>query len=353
MDVPENTTSARTSRPYDPLPLRREPALHGVVVCDSAMLDAVNRLRRAAPAPVNVLLLGETGTGKDALAALLHQLSPRASRPFVRVNCANLPEPLFESELFGHEAGAFTGAAGRRIGLLEAADGGTVFLDEVGELNLTLQAKLLRVVESCEIARVGGALPRRIDVRFVAATNRLLEAEVAAGAFRRDLYHRLNCFTVTLPPLRARPSDIEPLATYFVRAACERFGLPRATLSEACLAALVAHPWTGNVRELRNTLERALLMADGPVLEPRDLELDARVDAPLGNLELGAADQPVPPAAPGRRSALSRDVLARTLALCGGNQTRAAAILGVPRRSMVRLIQQLGLPRPRKAGAGR
>jgi hypothetical protein len=250
---------ARMTGDLGPLLTREAPVEldRGTVVFQTPAMVALKRtLIRVAPAAVNVLVLGETGAGKDIVASLLHELSPRAGHRLVGFNCASFPEPLLESELFGHERGAFTGAVSPKPGLLETADGGTVFLDEVGELPASMQAKLLRAIESREVTRLGGLAPRRIDVRFVAATNRDLEAEVAAGRFRRDLFFRLNTVTVTVPPLRERRSEIEPLARLFLASARSRFNLPALDFAPAAMDALEAHTWPGNVRELRNAIER-------------------------------------------------------------------------------------------------
>jgi two-component system, NtrC family, response regulator AtoC len=311
-----------------------------IIVRDPAMQRLMRTVTRAAAVPISTLLLGETGVGKDVIASMLHELSPRKDKPFVVLNCASLPEALLETELFGHERGAFTGAVKTKVGLLESADGGTVFLDEIGELALPLQAKVLRAIESCEVTRVGGVAPRRIDVRFVAATNRDLDAEVEAGRFRRDLFHRLNGVTFTVPPLRERRSEIEPLARQFLEGACARFQLPSAGFSPSCLAALAAHTWPGNVRELRNVVERAALLAGEVVLEPHHLGLPVAEVGPEPRAQLTATTLSPNAEAAG-------PTIEEALALCGGNQTRAAKLLRIPRRTLVRRIGRLGLPRPR------
>ncbi|HEX2660613.1 MAG TPA: sigma-54 dependent transcriptional regulator [Polyangia bacterium] len=311
-----------------------------IVSRDPAMLALRSVVERVADADVNVLLLGETGVGKDVMASMVHASSGRCDRPFVGINCASLPEMLLESELFGHERGAFTGAVTSKPGLLETADGGTVFLDEVGDLPLVLQAKLLRVIESREVMRVGALRARRIDVRYVSATNRELARAVAEGRFRQDLYYRLNCVTLTVPPLRERPSDIAPLAEYFLRSACERFGYADRAFSAAAQAALGAHGWPGNVRELRNVVERAVLLAPGVSIEPEHLGLVAAV-VPAAD-HRPRVDEPVSAARP------ERDRIADALVACAGNQSRAADLLGISRRTLVRRIASLRLPRPRR-----
>jgi two-component system response regulator AtoC len=284
---------------------------------------------RAAAGSINLLILGETGAGKEVLARRVHRLSPRAGRPFVCINCAALSEPLLESELFGHERGAFTGATGAKPGLLETAPGGTVFLDEVGELPAALQAKLLRVIETRELTRVGSVRPRQIDVRFIAATNRDLEAEVARGAFRRDLFFRLNGMTLSLPPLRARPREIPALCRRFLEElspAAGRKTAPR--LTAAALAQLCAHPWPGNVRELRNAIERALLLAPGQ--------------------EIGV--EHLPGAAAAAPVASERERILAALAACAGNQSRTARELGISRKVLLARLDSYGVKRPRKGG---
>src|SRR3569832_225595 len=259
----------------------REPALH----------ELLRAARRVANAEVGVLILGETGAGKDVVASLVHELSARAERPFVGINCASVTESRLESEQFGHERGAFTGAVATTPGLLEAADGGTVFLDEVGDLPAPLQAKLLRVIESREVTRVGAVRPRAIDVRFVAATNRNIAAALAAGQFRQGLLYRLNCVTLSVPPLRERPAEIEPLVRLFLNDARARFNSAVSDVSEAALAVMMTYPWPGNVRELRNVVERAVLLAPGPVIEPAHLGL-ARLAPTLAPPSVSATPAP-------------------------------------------------------------
>ncbi|HTQ06198.1 MAG TPA: sigma 54-interacting transcriptional regulator [Polyangiaceae bacterium] len=311
-----------------------------IVVLDPAMKELERTILRVARANINVLVLGETGAGKDVAASMLHELSARARQPFIGLNCATLPDQLLESELFGHERGAFTGAVCAKAGLIEAADGGTLFLDEIGDLPAPLQAKLLRMIESRELMRLGAVKPRPVDVRFVAATHRDLEEEVLAGRFRRDLYYRLNGIVLRVPPLRDRRSEIEPLARLFHASACERFEVPVVPFSTRALETLVAYAWPGNVRELKNAVERAVLVADD-VIEPEHLGLadgtpcERRAALPTDLSELGA-DAPT-----------ERDRITRALEACAGNQSRAAQVLNMPRRTLVRKIAQLGLPRPR------
>ena len=299
---------------------------------------------RAAAGTIGVVILGETGVGKDVLARWIHDASPRAARPFVSVNCAALSESLLESELFGHERGAFTGAAQAKEGLLETAPGGTVFLDEVGELPAATQAKLLRVIEAREVLRVGGVRPRKIDVRFVAATNRDLEADVARGSFRRDLYFRLNGMTLVVPPLRERPADVPLLARRFVAALAAGAGHRRVpAISAAALARLAAHAWPGNVRELRNVVERALLLCDGPAITEAHLppEVLSVVAAPPGAPSASRAPSTAVPEGSERARILG------ALAACAGNQSRAAKKLGISRKVLIARLDAYGVARPR------
>ena len=248
-----------------------------IIVADDAMRELHRIVDLVAKGELSVVLLGETGTGKDILADAIHRRSPRASSAYVRVNCGALPYALLESEMFGHERGAFTGAFQAKPGLLEIADGGTLFLDEIAELPLGMQVKLLRVLENREIMHVGGVRPRRVDVRILCATNRDLAARVAEGAFRQDLYFRLNGITLTIPPLRVRRSEIAPLAREFVREACRRAGRAELRMTNRLFAALENHGWPGNVRELKNVIERAVALCTGDTIEV--LHLNPQGDA--------------------------------------------------------------------------
>jgi len=292
---------------------------------------------RAAAGTINVLITGETGVGKELLAETVHRASPRRGGPYVCLNCAALSETLLESELFGHERGAFTGAVQAKPGLLETAAKGTLFLDEVGELPLSTQAKLLRVLETREVARLGSVRPHRIDVRFIAATNRDLEKEVARGAFRADLYYRLNGITLTIPPLRSRLEEIRPLAETFLRQICRDLGRQPPLLPPASIAHLEAYGWPGNIRELKNVIERAVLLCEGAMLEPQHMPLE-RPLTESQKLTTSASNL----------VQTEKDRIIEALAACAGNQSRAAKMLGIPRRTFVTKLDAYNIPRPKK-----
>ncbi len=313
---------------------RGEPAPAHDVVVGGAMGRLLELLSRVAQADIGVLLLGETGVGKDVFAEIIHQRSPRASGPFVRVHAAALSPALLESELFGHEAGAFTGASRAKAGLLEAADGGTVFLDEVGELPPTTQVKLLRVLEDRAVTRVGSVRPRKLDLRFVAATNRPLTDPAERGDFRQDLFFRLSAMTVTIPPLRERRDEIPALAQAFLARASATV-----RLGDDALQALVAHDWPGNVRELKNVMARAAVVADRGVVQAVDLGLSEQPPA------REAPGVPPSPLSPSQQAEARR--IAAVLAKTAGNQTEAARLLGISRRTLVTRLGEYGLPRPR------
>jgi two-component system response regulator AtoC len=334
-----------------------------VVIRDPEMRRVHEQAARAAQGLLSVLILGETGVGKELLASVIHRASTaRSKKPFLAVNCAALSESLLESELFGHEKGAFTGALQARPGLFEAAEGGTVFLDEIGDLPMVTQVKLLRVLEQREVLRVGARAPRPIDVRFVSATNKDLEAAAAAGSFRPDLYFRLNGISLTIPPLRARPADIPWLVKRFLVSASRLMDrAPHPSLSPEALAALQAYLWPGNVRELRNVMERAVVLAPGDVILPEHLPPKLLATLTTGETAprpagAGILRAPARVARPSdaadrlRREVLAeeRDRLVDALARCDGNQTRAAEALGISRRTLINRMIEFGLPRPRK-----
>jgi DNA-binding NtrC family response regulator len=328
----------------------------GVVVRDAAMRTLYEQAARAARTDLSVLLLGETGAGKEVLARAIHAHSPRAKGPFVGIDVSALNEATLESELFGHEKGAFTGSVATRIGLLESANGGTLFLDEAASLSLETQKKLLRVLELREVLRVGANRPRPIDVRFVAATNRDLEAESRAGRFREDLFYRLNGLLLVIPPLRERPLEIEPLARMFLAAACkqvERAAPPG--LSLAALDLLRRHTWRGNVRELRNAMERASALCVGDTVLPEHLPPSLLAAAALASAPVAAppsrpAGDPGPTDADlrGQLRDLERARITSALERHGGNQSRAARELGISRGTLIGRMDEFGLPRPRR-----
>jgi transcriptional regulator with GAF, ATPase, and Fis domain len=370
------------------------------IVHDPMMQRLYGLLEVIAPSPLNVIILGETGTGKEVFAETIHTGSRRANAPFLRVNCAALSGSLLESELFGHERGAFTGALGAKAGLFEAADGGTVFLDEVGELPLDTQAKLLRVIERGEVIRLGSVTPKRVDVRYVAATNRDLQQFIAESKFRSDLFFRLNGFSVTLPPLRKRRAEILPLAHHFLQRAAQ--GRPYIITPEAH-AALEAYPWPGNIRELKNVLERAIVLAGAAGrIDPFHLQLPevrapmdpdvvtgandtipptpygsgnipgtwppppvAYAQPPLGttpSMGVPIAQSPMqgPPMGPpmgaglndpslrSQRESWERQQILAALEKTSGNQKEAAILLGISRRTLINKIEAYGIARPRK-----
>jgi transcriptional regulator with PAS, ATPase and Fis domain len=369
------------------------------VLIDPAVKQAYDLITRAAATEISVLILGETGAGKEAMAETVHQRSPRRAGPFLLLNCAALSETLLESELFGHEKGAFTGAHSTKPGLLESTAGGTVFLDEIGELSLGTQAKLLRVLEERSVMRVGATKPRRIDVRFVTATNRDLTREVRAGRFRGDLYYRISGLVVRIPPLRERPTEIEPLARLFLAEFSAQMGQAVPELEPAAIDALHAYDWPGNVRELKNVMERAVLLAasgavtrehvlpeptlfsdaagaggllsSGDELDestqvitrPRDFgnpspssrrrslrAPDSSRSRSTGPGSVRASQGPAsrPRGGEGNTEDEKREKLIRALEVCGGNQTRAAEMLGISRRTLINRLDRWKLPRPQK-----
>jgi two-component system response regulator AtoC len=307
-----------------------------------AMQPVVGALQKVAKTNATVLLVGQSGTGKEVAARAVHGWSARAEGPFIAVNCAAISEQLLESELFGHEKGAFTGAAAQRQGLIELAQEGTFFLDEVAELKLELQAKLLRVLQERQFQRVGGTRTLEADVRWVAATNRDLRKEIAEGRFREDLYHRLAVFPVVLPPLRDRREDIGPLATTLLAAIGAEMGRADLALSPAALAKLERAAWPGNVRELRNALERAAIIAEGEAIEEDDLWLH---DQPVGPLSLVAAETATSgqSARDGSLAALERVAIAEALEKCGGNRKQAAERLGIGVRTLYEKLKRYAI----------
>ena len=306
-----------------------------VVAEDGAMRELFELARRAARSEVTVLLTGETGSGKEVVAAEIHRASARAAGPYVRINCASIPETLIESELFGHERGAFTGADKRRIGFIESAHGGTLLFDEIGELPLSLQAKLLRVLEERKVLRVGSVEEVEVDVRFVAATNRDLEREVEKGAFRHDLFFRLSAMTLRVPPLRDRPKDLPLLAAHFATRASQAARRPPARFTDGFSQALLRYPWPGNVRELRNVIERAVILADGSELTVTELPERLAVLAPATSREASPMRE--------RLDDVERRALADALREAKGNRTHAARRLGISRRALLYKLKKYNL----------
>jgi transcriptional regulator with GAF, ATPase, and Fis domain len=329
----------------------------GLIVRDKAMQQLYQLVDVVAPANIPVLILGETGVGKEVFAQEIHRRSARADKAFLTLNCAALPESILESELFGHEKGSFTGAIQTKMGLFESADGGTVFLDEVGELPPTTQAKLLRVLECGEVMRIGALRPRVIDVRFISATNRDLEQRVAAEQFRADLFFRLNGMTVRIPRLAERPDDIDDLVRLFAERACTKMNRPAPRFSPEALDDLRDRDWPGNIRELRNVIERAVLLAAkagevlpehlGSPIPPKKPVLESS-EAPT--LTQNQGPTLAPPPAGGLRAdfeSYERKRIIEALELCAGNQSRAAKMLEIGRRTLIRRIDAYGIPRPR------
>jgi two-component system, NtrC family, response regulator AtoC len=310
--------------------------IEGMVGETAEMQQIYDKIRLIAPTKANVLILGESGTGKEILAKALHQGSPRARKPFIAVHCAALPETLLESELFGHERGAFTGAISKRQGRFELAQDGTIFLDEIGEIPMSMQVKLLRVLEAREIQRVGGTETVKVDVRIVAATNRELAEEVAEGRFREDLYYRLNVVSVTLPPLRHRRNDITLLCRHFMAEFAQENGRETVPeISKEALDILSSYHWPGNVRELRNVMENTSVFLRGNVVNPEDLpNILNKSDIPKDGLffSLGMPLEDV-----------ETEYLKRTLTSFDGNRTKAAESLQISRRTLQRRIKELGL----------
>jgi DNA-binding NtrC family response regulator len=307
-----------------------------------AIKQAVTETQRVATTDATVLLLGESGTGKELFARAIHHLSARRDKPFVAINCAAIPETLIENELFGHERGAFTGAADRRLGKFELASGGTVFLDEIGELPLAVQGKLLRAIEEKAIDRIGGKAPVPVDVRIVAATNKDLRSAADAGEFRGDLFFRLAVFPIDIPPLRDRDDDIALLAKHFAAELGQELRGREATISETGIRALRSHRWPGNVRELENTIERACILADSAELQPSDLGFggDGEIEAKAIGFDLSGT---LSEATSRATQIVERQKIQAALADCEGNKARAADLLGVSYKTLLTKIRDYNL----------
>ena len=305
-----------------------------LVCADPLMIELLERARRYAAAAASVLVTGESGTGKEIMARFLHRHSRRANGPFVAVNCAAIPDNLLESELFGHERGAFTGAVGRRVGKFEEAHGGTLLLDEISEMEPRLQAKLLRAIQEREIDRVGGGKPVPVDLRLIATSNRDLDRAAAEGAFREDLLFRLSVLTLRLPPLRERPQDIAALARHLAAKLARANGLPERPLGESAIARLRVQSWRGNVRELENCIHRAVVLASGPTIEAADIEPGGRAARPQG--------EPAPALVGRTLAEVERLLIVDTLRHTLGNRTHAASILGISIRTLRNKLREYG-----------
>ncbi len=333
---------------------------HQVIHGSAQMAATLKMAEQIAPSDASVLITGESGTGKEVLARFLHSKSPRASKPFIAVNCAAIPGNLMESELFGHEKGAFTGALSRRLGKFEEANNGTLLLDEISEMDIGLQAKLLRAIQEREIDRVGGSKPVKINIRILATSNRDLISEVKKGTFREDLYFRLNVINLAIPSLRERPDDIPPLANFFIEKYSKANGMPSRKLDQAALSKLRAYQWPGNVRELENIMHRAVLMAQGNLIDAAAIMLPVTAAQPTP----AAAATPQSAAAPSANQHaatesaaatskpsglvgrtvedVERELIMDTLTHCLGNRTQAAQILGISIRTLRNKLKLYG-----------
>jgi DNA-binding NtrC family response regulator len=321
--------------------LERSYSVGGMVGTGAAMREVFDRIRKVAPTDTTVLILGESGTGKELVARAVHEQSPRVDAPIIAVNCASIPETLLESELFGHEKGAFTGAHHTRAGLVEAADGGTLFLDEIGELPLPAQARLLRVLQEGEVRRVGATTSRRVNVRLIAATHRNLRQMCKDGRFREDLYFRLRVLEIQLPPLRERGEDLPALADFLLAKTCRRLNRPPLTFDPRSLRAIALHGWPGNVRELENAVERAVILCDSGTITPELLAIDEPILSEAASRELEAE--------------VTSETLGeyfRKFVLEHQNhlsETELARRLGISRKALWEKRQRLGIPRPKLA----
>ncbi|CAN7586766.1 sigma-54 dependent transcriptional regulator [Aquipseudomonas alcaligenes] len=327
-----------------------------LVFKDPRSQELLNRIERLAPSEANALIIGETGTGKELVARHIHHLSRRGKEPFVAVNCGAFPESLVESELFGHEKGAFTGATNSKAGWFEAANGGTLFLDEIGDLPLNMQVKLLRVLQEREVVRLGSRTPIPINVRLVAATNVNLADAVVAGHFREDLFYRLHVATIRLPPLRERPGDILPLAEFFLEEHCQRLGYNRASLSVEAERKLLTHSWPGNIRELENAIHHALLVCRNQQVQPNDLHLvDIRPAGVRHDAHQGALAGPAAPVdleaaltalfeqnRPDLYEHIEETVFRTAYRFCHGNQLQTGRLLGISRNIVRARLEKIG-----------
>jgi two-component system response regulator HydG len=312
--------------------LKHHLSFDNIIGTSRAMQEVFDVIEQVAPSKASVLITGESGTGKELVAQAIHENSPRAAAPFVKLHCASLAETILESELFGHERGAFTGAMGRREGRFKQADGGTLFLDEIGEISPAIQVKLLRFLQDKTFERVGGNETLKVDVRIIAATNRDVASEVAAGRFREDLYYRLNVVNIEVPPLRARPGDVMPLALHFLRRFAKENGKSVEGFDDEAVKRITTYRWPGNVRELENIIERAVVLCDGPKMTAR--HLPEGVGAPRhGGVQI-----------PGSTMAeIERHAILSALEACGNHTTKAAAMLGMSVRKIQYKLQEYGV----------
>jgi nitrogen regulation protein NR(I) len=344
----QDLSQTEASRPLAGAP---EGGSYGIIGRSPGLRELYAVLDRVADSPTTVLVTGESGTGKELVARALHENSSRRDKPFIKVNCAAIPRDLMESELFGYERGAFTGAVNSKPGRFELASGGTLFLDEIGSIPVEMQVKLLRALQESEFERVGGVKTIRVDVRLVAATNSDLKKEIAAGAFREDLYYRLNVVPIRLPALRERREDIDLLAEHFVKKFNARLNKQVTEVDPVAVALLSAHPWPGNIRELENVIERAVLFCDGPTLRATDLPAELGVSPSGPALPQAPKDpEPVRAAKDGLKeqvkaamSRLERELIVKALQQTGGNVTHAARLLKISRKGLQLKMKELGL----------
>jgi DNA-binding NtrC family response regulator len=329
----------RSSEPPDQ-PASRRPALLGNA---PRMVALRADIRRAASSQATVLVQGENGTGKELVARAIHDESPRSAGPFVKLNCAAIPESLIESEMFGYEKGAFTGASKQKPGRVELAEGGTLFLDEIGDYSAAVQVKLLRILQERELTRLGGTETFAVNVRFVAATNKDLQALVARGSFREDLYYRLNVLPIDVPALRERPEDIALLAQTFTAASAKANARSNVTLEVAAVERMTLAPWPGNVRQLENFVERLMVFSDGSRLTLADVERELARDAARARASQATAAGEAEGGLAGARQKAEREAIREALALAGGNRTRAARVLGMSRRTLYNKLAEYDL----------
>ena len=328
------------------VPRKVLPRVGGMVGESPALLALIELIQQVGPTRATVVILGESGTGKELIAQAVHDGSPRAKKPYIKVSCAALSETLLESELFGHEKGAFTGAAARRQGRFELADGGTLFLDEIGDISASTQIKLLRVLQEREFERVGGGQTIRVDVRLIAATNRDLGAAVREGRFREDLFYRLNVISLTSPPLREREQDVASLAAHFIARYAKAYGKPATGMTGACLAALRAYRWPGNVRELENAMERAVVLGCGTALAVADLPESVRLQEPrVVQIAAGRAS------GPRTLREIEREAIVEALRDSGGSLQLAAQSLQISLRKVQYKVKEYKLEKaPQRPG---